>query len=324
MESVNPLKIKCAGGAAAQTLALMNAIYVTQGSNREFTFEFYPYGTGTYWPFEILPALNSREIGNIATLSRGHSNSQESLKVGEIIQSHPINSKRMSLEKFYVFLRKSKIDHLLLALKKEIAINGSAIKLEKVSNATQTISGGYLPILDNTLFESLDKRFKQGGLVSPFGKTKVDDADYKVVIHYRIGDKRAKFKNPGVVGDDGILDPKVIRQLIEKLHLLDSRIMVVSDEPELAKQLLSEVGLSVDIQPRRNNIWVDIDTMAKAKTFIGTWSQVSQLASVCVINRGGIAYLPSNTKGKNRLKWKTDGVEFYAPEFLGPDHYIYF
>ena len=45
--SSKPLKVKCAGGAAAQTLALMNAIYVTQGSNREFVIEYYPFGTGS-------------------------------------------------------------------------------------------------------------------------------------------------------------------------------------------------------------------------------------------------------------------------------------
>jgi hypothetical protein len=64
--------------------------------------------------------------------------------------------------------------------------------------------------------------------------------------------------------------------------------------------------------------------MAKAKLFIGTWSQVSQLASVCVVNRGGVAYLPSNSTGKNSLDWRVDGVNFYVPNFLDEKHYIYF
>ena len=110
----------------------------------------------------------------------------------------------------------------------------------------------------------------------------------------------------------------------EKLNLLDSRILVLSDEPELAQKLLSEAGVIADVQQKRESIWADLNTMAKAKLFIGTWSQVSQLASVCVVNRGGVAYLPSNSTGKNSLNWKVNGVNFYIPSFLDSTHDIYF
>jgi len=322
--SSRPLKVKCAGGAAAQTLALMNAIYVTQGSNREFVIEYYPFGTGGYWKFEILEALNPHEIGNTAKLSVGHALDDIPLTPGEIVKSHPINSKGFSLEKVYSLIRKLKLDSLLLSFRHEVPINGSMKRLRGVDHSALIISGGYLPLHDKRVFESLDKRFTAGGLISPFGTTELNQFDYSVAIHYRIGDKRAKYSNPGTVGDDGVLDPKVIRNLVEELNLLDTRILVLSDEPALAQKLLSEVGVTAEVQQKRESIWFDINTMAKAKLFIGTWSQVSQLASVCVVNRGGVAYLPSNLTRKNSLKWKVDGINFYIPQFLDSTHDIYF
>jgi hypothetical protein len=322
--SSKPLKVKCAGGAAAQTLALMNAIYVTQNSKREFIFKYYPYGTGGFWNFEIAKALKPNEIGNIGKLSAGHSLDDTPLTPGVIVKSHPINSKGFSLEKLYMFIRKIGIDGLLLALRHEVPINGSMKRLSSVKESALIISGGYVPLYDRRVFESLDARFTEGGLLSPFSKTKVNQFDYSVVIHYGIRNKRAKFTNPSSVGDDGVLDPKVIRNLIEELNLLKSRILVLSDEPVLAQKLLSEVGITADVQGKRESIWFDINTMAKAKLFIGTWSQVSQLASVCVVNRGGVSYLPSNLTGKNSLKWKVDGVNFYTPDFLDSTHDIYF
>ena len=322
--SSKPLRVKCAGGAAAQTLALMNAIYVTQNTSREFIFEYYPFGTGGFWKFEISKALRLEEIGDTAKLSAGHELDDSPLTPGQIVESHPINSKGLSLEKIYSFIRKLKIDGVLLSLRREVPINGSMKRLSKVKQSALIISGGFVPFYDKEVFASLDARFKDGGLISPFGKYDVDHFDYSVVIHYRIGDKRAKYTNPGSVGDDGVLDPRVIRDLVEELNLLDSKILVLSDEPELAQKLLSEAGVMADVQQKRESIWADLNTMAKAKLFIGTWSQVSQLASVCVVNRGGVAYLPSNSTGKNSLDWRVDGVNFYVPNFLDEKHYIYF
>lgn len=322
--SSKPLRIKCAGGAAAQTLALMNAIYVTQDSKREFIFEYYPYGTGGFWNFEIAQALKPNEIGNIGKLSAGHSLDDTPLKPGVIVQSHPINSKGSSLEKVYSLIRKIGMDRFLLSLRHEVPINGSMKHLGSVKESALIISGGYVPLYDKRVFESLDARFAKGGLISPFSKSSLDLFDYSVVIHYRIGDKRAKFTHPGSVGDDGILDPKLIRNLIRELNLFESKILVLSDEPVLAQKLLSEVGITADVQERRESIWFDINTMASAKLFIGTWSQVSQLASVCVVNRGGVAYLPSDLTGKKSLKWRVSGVNLYTPNFLDSTHDIYF
>ncbi len=324
MKSKKPLRVKCAGGAAAQTLALMNAIFVTQNTNRGFVFEYYPFGTGGFWNFEISKALKQEELGDVSKLSAGHELDGSPLTPGEIVKSHPINSKGLSLEKIYSFIRKLKIDGLLLSLRHEVPINGSLKRLSKVNQSTMIISGGFVPLHDKDVFAALDARFAEGGLISPFGKSDVTHLDYSVVIHYRIGDKRAKYTSPGTVGDDGVLNPRVIRNLVEELNLLDSKILVLSDEPELAQNLLFEAGVMAEIQENRESIWADLNTMAKANLFIGTWSQVSQLASVCVVNRGGVAYLPSNMTGKNSLGWKVAGVNFYIPDFLDSTHDIYF
>jgi len=322
MQPKNPIRIKCSGGAAAQTLALINALYVTEGVSRGFQFEYYPFGTGTYWPFEIANLLTTEELGDISKLSRGHLLENNQQGVGEIVDSHPINSKKLSLERLYSLIRKCKVDRLLLSFRGELPINGSRERLDRVNSSTQIISGGFVPVSDKRILKLLDERFISGGLESPFSK--IANGDFDVVIHYRIGDKRAKFTNPGVVGDDGVLDPQVMSDLLNELGLANSKIMVVSDEPDVAQKLLESAGIAAEIQETGSSIWEDLRAIAATKVFIGSWSQVSQLASICVTNNGGLAYLPSDFKGKNSLKWRISGVNFYAPKFLGSDHEIYF
>ena len=324
MDVSHPLVVKSAGGAAAQTLALMDAIYVTRHDKRPFVFDYYPSGTGTYWPLEIEPTLSAEEVGNTARLTKGHFQSNQHALAGQIVESHPINSHTLNLEKVYVAIRRLKLDQYLLALRREVPINFSHARLENVKKSTRIISGGYIPVLDDAVFKNLNTRFRNAGFDSPFDLNEDLYSKYDVVIHYRIGDKRAKFTHPGVVGSDGIMDPRAIYKLLSQLNLVSSPILVLSDEPEVAQGLLSEVGLTADIQKRRSGIWEDLRTMAGAKVFIGSWSQVSQLASVCVVGHGGSAYLPSNTEGTNSLSWSISGINTYIPEFLGPSHPIYY
>jgi hypothetical protein len=324
MKLSTPLIVKCAGGAAAQTLALMDAIYATQDSDRGFVFDYYPFGTGTYWPLEIERALLPKEIGNTSKLSRGHNNSVEVLQIGKIVESHPINSNSLNMERIYSAVRAIKLDSLLLRLRGEKPLNSSQARLNKVGKSTRIISGGYLPVLDKRVFESLHERFVRGGYPSPFNLEEGLYSEHEIVIHYRIGDKRAKFSNPGVVGGDGILDPEVIQGLLRELNCTNTSILLLSDEPEVAKNLLLEVGLSVHIQKSRGSIWDDLRTMAGAKLFIGTWSQVSQLASICVASRGGSAYLPSSNRGENSLRWSIPNINVYNPKFLDSMHSIYY
>ena len=324
MDKESPLIIKCSGGAAAQTLALMDAIYLTQNYKRSFVFHHYPYGTGTFWPFELEGALLAEEIGNLSKITVGHDSVTDSFQVGKIIASHPINSRFMSLEKLYAYFRRIKLDHFLLSLRRESSISFSQKRLMTVGKGTRTVSGGFIPVFDYSVFECLNKRFFRAGLPSPFNLEEKIESNYDVVIHYRIGDKRAKFTNPGVVGADGVMDPESIYRLLSGLNLSASSILVLSDEPEVAQGLLLEAGLSTEIQNERRSIWDDLRTMAGARTFVGSWSQVSQLASVCVVGHGGVAYLPSSGEGKTSLDWSILGVNTYKPEFLDSSHSIYY
>lgn len=322
MSADRPLIVKCAGGAAAQTLGLMDAIFVTQQSERKFTFEYYPYGTGTYWPFEIEGALLPEEIGSKSKLTRGHDKQGEIAQVGKIVENHPINKRFLNREKVYALIRNLKLDRFLLALRGELAIGSTQARLKKVKKSTRIISGGYLPVLDHSVFESLHQRFIGAGYPSPFDLKENIQSNYDVVIHYRIGDKRAKFTNPGVVGSDGIMDPGTISRLLSELGLASASILVLSDEPEVAQRLLSEAGLSAYIQMVKQSIWEDLRTMAVAGVFVGSWSQVSQLASVCVVGHGGIAYLPC--ADRDSVTWSNLGVKTYLPEFLDSSHPVYY
>lgn len=324
METSNSLVVKCAGGAAAQTLALMDALYVSKRTGRHFTFEYYPSGTGTYWPFEIRDLLEPREIPLEFKVSRGHSGTPHDLLIGKIDPTHPVNSKKIALEHVYTGIRKLGLDGFLLSLRREIPIQTSKRQLNKVNSKTKIISGGYLPIQDLSVFEELQKRFALASFPSPFVEVDHKESKFEVVIHYRIGDKRAKFTNPEVVGDDGVLDPWTFAREIINLDLSKARILVLSDEPEIAQELLKAVGVFAEVCTQRNNIWTDLQLMSRAKVFLGSWSQVSQLAAAFVLHNGGKAYLPSEKSGKNALNWTLDGLITYKPKFLAEDHPIYF
>jgi len=324
MKSKQPLKIKSSGGAAAQVLALMDAIYVSQRTGRKFVFDYYPFGTGTHWPLEIGTLLKKDEFGDIARLSRGHSNATAGLPVGHIIENHPINAKTFNIEKLYLQVRKLKLDRIALALRREIPIYSSMKRLNKVNRFTCAISGGFLPVIEKNVFDELHQRFVFAGLKSPFKLDDQTNPEFAVVIHYRLGDKRGKFTSPGVVGADGIMDPKIIFEILSNLNLLGSKVLVLSDEPILAQQLLEEVSISANVLMRKRSIWDDLHSMAGAKLFIGTWSQVSQLASVCVIHNGGQAYLPSKGSGGDDPLSHVKGLKSYPARFLNSDHSIYY
>jgi hypothetical protein len=324
MKSKQPLRIKSSGGAAAQVLALMDAIYISQRTGRKFVFDYYPFGTGTHWPLEIGALLKKDEFGDIARLSRGHNNETAGLPVGQIIENHPINANTFNIEKLYFQIRKLKLDRIALALRREIPIYGSMKRLNKVNRFTFAISGGFLPVIEKNVFDELHQRFDFAGLKSPFKLDDQTNPQFAVVIHYRLGDKRGKFTNPGVVGADGIMDPKIIFEILSNLNLLDSKVLVLSDEPILAQQLLEEVGISASILLRKRSIWDDLHTMAGAKLFIGTWSQVSELASVCVLNNGGQAFLPSMRQGGDDPLSDVRNVQSYQAKFLDSTHSIYF
>ena len=66
------LHVKLTGGATAQCLGLMNAIYASNKLKMPFKVSYFPFSTGTYWPFAIGDLLQKGEILNLnrMTISR--------------------------------------------------------------------------------------------------------------------------------------------------------------------------------------------------------------------------------------------------------------
>jgi hypothetical protein len=144
------LTVKLAGGAAAQTLALMNAIYLRNKNSRDFQLKYYPYSTGTFWPFAIKFLLRDGELqdANVPTVGL---KSTEDLTVGKIIRSHPLSSKKFSYELLLSLIRSLKLEGPLQKMRGERALQASFKKLTRVSPKVSAVSGGFVPILDTNV-----------------------------------------------------------------------------------------------------------------------------------------------------------------------------
>lgn len=323
MRSEQFLKVKLAGGATAQCIALMNGIYLQNKLKKGFKLYYFPHSTGTYWPFAIDFLLRSGELGSSEELIQGL-DVQNDFEVGKIIRSHPLSKSGFSYEKLLSLIRKLKLERFLQKLRGESALLASMKNLERVTARTKAVSGGFVPYFDELVNLEMDKRFTQAGKKSPFSLSMDTKLRPDVVIHFRIGDKRAKFSHPTDFGGDGICDPSAFRSLIEQYVSSEKmRIVVVSDEPQVAAKLLLDVGINVETNAIKGDIWEDLYLMSQAKLFIGSWSQVSQLAAICVVGNGGRAVLPSTTQVGTKVRWKIPTVDFYQPKFLEKGHWIY-
>lgn len=316
------LLVKLAGGSAAQTLALMNAIYLRNKNVKDFKLKYYPYSTGTYWPFAIDFLLENYELLDSNSPTKGLEDTSN-LAVGKIIRTHPLAAKKFSYEKLLSIIRRLKLEEPLQRFRGERALIASVSKLKAVSKRVRAVSGGFVPILDPEVHSEMNQRFLRSGKKSPFSR---DNAEFQVdvVIHFRIGDKRAKFTHPSDFGGDGITDPQVFKRVLDSLGNPGIKeIYVVSDEPKIARTLLAEVEIEAKLNPIQGDIWEDLFLMSQAQVFIGSWSQVSQLAAVCVVGNGGKSYLPATTQVGTKVNWGVPGIEFYEPIFLESSHSIY-
>ena len=317
------IRVKLAGGAAAQCIALMNSIYLERKLGRKFHLHYFPHSTGTYWPFAIDFLLKPGELASSVELINGFAPSSN-LEVGKIIRSHPLSKSGINYEKVLSWVRKLRLERFLQRLRGESALLASLNNLEKVSGRTRAVSGGFVPILNQSVNLEMEQRFAIAGKKSPFSLSMNQGLRPDVVIHYRIGDKRAKFSHPSDFGGDGICDPSGFKRLIQEFGTADvKRIVVVSDEPQVAANLLQDVGVNVETNLVKGDIWEDIYLMSQAKMFIGSWSQVSQLAAICVAGNGGQAFLPLTTQVGTKIKWTIPSVNFYEPTFLEEGHWIY-
>ena len=316
------LHVKIAGGAAAQCLGLMNAIYASDKLGMPFKISYYPYSTGTYWPFAINFLLNENEILNLNLGTKGLANTAE-LEAGKIIKTHPLFRAGLSYEKFLSLIRRMKLESKLQFLRRELAIKNSPIRLIKINKYYKKISGGFAQINEPGVNKAISLRFEKANMDSPFTNTENDRK--LTIIHYRLGDKKATPTQMAYTKDfntDLIIDPNTYLEIINKIDNIDiDNIFVVSDEPILAQRLLEEVGIEAKINSKVRNIWDDIIFMAQASNFIGSRSQVSQLVNICVENNGGKSYM-LNFSMKDKYDYFRN-TTYVASKFLEPNHDIY-
>ena len=291
------LHLKLSGGSMAQCLGLINGLFASQKLGRSLKISYYPYSTGTYWPFAIKPLLISDEILDLNVGTRGLKLSNEA-EVGKILTEHPLMKKKFSYEKLLSLLRKLQLEPLLQFMRRELAVMGIARRIIDINGYYKTISGGFAVLNIPEVNKLMHQRFRVANLKSPFSPH-IDGKD-SVVIHYRLGDKKSAGHHPADFNADAIIDPKAFAEVLKNAGLQDHKhIVVVSDEPILAKSLLSQVNVKASVSSTTGSIWDDLYIMSQASFFIGSNSQVSKFASICVENNGGKSYLlnidnPSN------------------------------
>lgn len=316
------LHVKIAGGATAQCLGLMNAIFASDKLGKPFKISYYPYSTGTYWPFAINFLLNKNEVLNLNLGTKGLANTA-GLETGKIIKAHPLFRKSFSYEKFLSFIRRLRLESKLQFLRRELAIKNLPSRLIKINKYYKKISGGFAQINEPEVNKAMSLRFEKANMESPFTSTKNDRK--LTIIHYRLGDKKAtpaQMQHTKDFNTDLIIDPITYFTVLNQIENLDKdNIFVVSDEPKLAQKLLAEVGIKAKINSNTGNIWEDILFMSQASVFIGTKSQVSQLVNICVENRGGRSYMLNFLKPDQYNNFKN--TTYVESKFLGPTNKIY-
>ena len=312
--------VKTAGGAAAQCLGLINAIYVGNKLGKSFKISHYPYSTGTYFPLAIQDLLNDIEVADLAVSTKGLEIEKEPVK-GAVIQDHPLLKKKFSYEKFLFLLRKIGVYNFIKSFQGEAVIDFSRKRLEGISGNIKAISGGFIPLVDVKVMKELEKRFANSSLTSPFAT--INDQSPDVVIHYRLGDKKLS-RQYSSLGIDGVVDPLTFQNILEQEGLLNSKsIYVISDEPLVAQDLLKSVGISAKVMDTNGDIWTDISFMATAQVAICSWSQVSQLAAIFNIYNGGKVFYSDRSSTGFNPKWIIPGATPFKPNFLSSDNPLY-
>lgn len=322
--NTTPIKIRTAGGAASQLVALLSALYVKEKLNRKFIIEHYPYATGAYYPLAITDLLETDEISSIPGKTRFYMSDRNELP-GMLIKGHPVFRKGISYENVCKIIRRLRLENTLSFLKLEWKLDLSIQRLKNLPPFVKSIGGGFPPFRDQEVLSALMARAKNTKVEVALGFIKASDKvdeDY-AVIHMRLGDKRHTFHSPTTAGD-GIVDPICFSRILDLPECKRyKKIFVVSDEPEIAIQLLSEVGVTAIMNPHGISLWDDIGLMRSAGLLLCSWSTVSQFV-MCVadLERTRI-YSPKMDGSGKKHKWFIPGVELYIPTYLPSSHPIF-
>lgn len=318
---MKPIVVRSAGGIASQLLALQNALYFRDLSEKEFQFEHYSFGTGVHYPFGINRLLFKSEIGNENVVHRGYANSESSL-IGQVIENGPLQ--KFSFEKCYSSIRGSNFDvRLKWLIRKEWPILADPNRIIKAPKDLRIMSGGFAPVDDSNVHEELTRRFRLQGKFNPYISDIGKQVAPEIAIHYRIGDMRLKYDFPTAKGD-GIISPKAFKSVLQLIpDWQDKKISVISENPDLAIMLLSEAGIKAFANKATRDIWEDLYEMCHANVLICPYSSVSVLAASIRNHKGLISFFPSANSVGIAPKWEFPKTKFYKPEYLGKQHWIY-
>lgn len=322
MKISKPITVKVTGGLTAQLLSLMCAIYLSQKFKRPFQVRYFSNSTGTYWPFEIEKLLKPSELESIVSLK--HIEVNKNFSPGSYIKDFPLRQKKFNYYKFRRVIVRIKVDRLIRKFSGEYVIEGKVKRLERVPKNVKALTGIFPPILHPEVIIEMRRRIDEARYPNPFKEV---GTKHNLVIHYRLGDMRKMPARNTKFGGHGVVDPLLFKEVIQKFNLCegDSRITIVSDEPELAIKLLEEVGLDNLRATDSSNPWENLSTIAAAQNFIGSLSQFSTFgASLCHIN-GGRVFFPSSTygKGSTRLDIGISEFNYLKYKYLKPDHWIF-
>jgi hypothetical protein len=317
-----PIIFKTAGGVALQTMALLNAIEISLRLERPFKIRHYPNGTGGYYPFGIVDLLYPSEIDSLNTPIKGLDSEQE-IAPGGIVNNHPIFSDSpLNYAKLLEFLRRLGILPLLQRLRREWVLKGTYVDLQKIPKSIRYVSGSFAPVQSQEALRLLKQRFQNSELSHVFSSSKIDPN--LLVIHIRLGNKRTAFSHPSLGGAvNSVIDPSSIRELLEINKLEHLNVIAISDEPLMAVELLSSVGIVATQSLDSKSMWSDLALVSSAAYFIGTWSTVSMLAVACFADGLREVYFPANSADGKSTPWENPHVNFYPTNYLGKESEIY-
>jgi hypothetical protein len=313
------LHVKLAGGATAQLLGLMNAVYASDKLGLPFKISHYPYSTGTYWPFAISHFLSDDEILNVNVSTIGLKNNQD-LQVGKLILNHPLMQRKISYERFLSLIRKFKLESTLNFFRRELTVKASPKKLNKINSYYKTLSGGFASINDENVNKEMHQRYMRAGIKSPYIKEQTKKQS--IVIHYRLGDRRITGKSHSDFTAVKILHAKSYKEVLDQVNNLGLfKIYVISDEPQLAQSLLAQVGINVDNRVTTGSIWDDLYFASQSDIFIGSDSQVSQLANIYVENNDGKSFMLNFIRDAKNRQFKN--TRYLNSKFIDTQNEIY-
>jgi hypothetical protein len=316
------LRVKTTGGTTAQLLGLINALYVCKSTGKKFQIQHFPTTTGTYWPLGLQEILSPTEIMQSKGLSTRFS---KKVDVGQYIDDFPLRKKGFNLTKFLYFLQRIGLDIPLRRLRGEIVIRGERRRLDLVNRRTKSISGNYVPIIDDVVFNDLSSRFRSANLPNPF-RSRVNLLRGTILIHYRLGDMRKMPSRIPGIGGHGVVDPMVFWEIMRsgRFAVGHYQFGVVSDEPEIAIELLREADIEC-VNFGKSNVWADLETISRAEVFIGSLSQFSLVGASTVVSKGNTAILPSSVYGQDELGalLSMPGLTFHDYRYLSDSHWLF-